>query len=76
MQIFFEKNNIQTITIFTGNILKQPVMKDLDYIDMFKDYPASQNIDDNGFWIGNHATDMSSGIEKVHSVLKKVADAR
>ena len=45
-------------------------------IDMFKDYPASQNIDDNGFWIGNHATDMSLGIEKVHSVLKKVADAR
>ena len=26
MQIFFEKNNIQTRTIFTGNILKQPVM--------------------------------------------------
>ena len=45
-------------------------------VDMFKDYPASQNIDENGFWIGNHATDMSLGIEKVHSVLKKVADAR
>ena len=27
MQIFFEKNKIQTRTIFTGNILKQPVMK-------------------------------------------------
>ena len=27
MQIFFEKHNIQTRTIFTGNILKQPVMK-------------------------------------------------
>ena len=27
LQIFFEKNNIQTRTIFTGNILKQPVMK-------------------------------------------------
>ena len=26
LQIFFEKNNIQTRTIFTGNILKQPVM--------------------------------------------------
>ena len=27
LQIHFEKNNIQTRTIFTGNILKQPVMR-------------------------------------------------
>ena len=27
LQIYLEKNNIQTRTIFTGNILKQPVMK-------------------------------------------------
>ena len=27
LQIYFEKNNIQTRTIFTGNILRQPVMK-------------------------------------------------
>jgi len=31
LQIFFEKNNIQTRTIFTGNILKQPAMKGLKY---------------------------------------------
>jgi len=31
MQIFFEKNNIQTRTIFSGNILKQPAMKYLKY---------------------------------------------
>ena len=35
MQIFFEKNNIQTRTIFTGNILKQPVMKNR----FFKKHP-------------------------------------
>ena len=27
LQIFLEKNNIQTRTIFTGNILKQPILK-------------------------------------------------
>ena len=26
LQIFFEKNNIQTRTIFTGNILRQPII--------------------------------------------------
>jgi CDP-6-deoxy-D-xylo-4-hexulose-3-dehydrase len=31
LQIYFEKNNIQTRTIFTGNILKQPVMKNKIY---------------------------------------------
>ena len=31
LQIFFEKNHIQTRTIFTGNILKQPVMKKRKY---------------------------------------------
>jgi len=31
MQIFFEKNNIQTRTIFTGNILRQPAMNNLRY---------------------------------------------
>jgi CDP-6-deoxy-D-xylo-4-hexulose-3-dehydrase len=31
LQIFFEKNNIQTRTIFTGNILKQPMMKNKKY---------------------------------------------
>ena len=30
MQTFFEKN-IQTRTIFTGNILRQPVMKNRTY---------------------------------------------
>ena len=31
LQIFLEKNNIQTRTIFTGNILKQPIMKSQKY---------------------------------------------
>ena len=31
LQIFLEKNNIQTRTIFTGNILMQPIMKSQKY---------------------------------------------
>ncbi len=37
-QIFFEKSNIQTRTIFTGNILRQPVMKG-------RYYKKTKNID-------------------------------
>ena len=54
MQIFFEKNNIQTRTIFTGNILKQPVMKKR----IFKKHPKcneeADNVMRNGILIGCH----------------------
>ena len=54
MQIFFEKNNIQTRTIFTGNILKQPVMKNRPY----KKHPNCNKVSDdvmkNGILLGCH----------------------
>jgi CDP-4-dehydro-6-deoxyglucose reductase, E1 len=54
MQIFFEKNNIQTRTIFTGNILKQPAMKNRRY----KKHPntdfVSDNVMKNGILLGCH----------------------
>ena len=54
MQIYFEKNNIQTRTIFTGNILKQPVMKDRKY----KKHPScdmvANDVMKNGILIGSH----------------------
>ena len=32
LQIFLEKNNIQTRVVFTGNILRQPAFKSIDCI--------------------------------------------
>jgi len=54
LQIYFEKNNIQTRTIFTGNILKQPAMKNRFY----KKYPNCHTVADdvmrNGILLGCH----------------------
>ena len=54
MQIFFEKNSIQTRTIFTGNILRQPVMKN----KVYKKHPScdseADNVMKNGILIGCH----------------------
>ena len=54
MQIYFEKNNIQTRTIFTGNILRQPAMKNRKY----KKHPDTDFIADdvmkNGILLGCH----------------------
>ncbi len=59
MQIFLEKNNIQTRTIFTGNILRQPVMKSRKFkVDKSRG-KNSDRIMRNGILLGCH-----HGLEK------------
>ena len=54
MQIYFEKNNIQTRTIFTGNILKQPVMKNRYYKKHPKCDSIANDVMKNGILLGCH----------------------
>ncbi len=53
-QIFLEKNNIQTRTIFTGNILKQPIMKKQSYKKHPKAEENSTEIMIRGVLLGCH----------------------
>ena len=53
LQIFLEKNMIQTRTIFSGNILKQPMMKYQKYNVVKKKYEADY-IMKNGILVGCH----------------------
>ena len=54
MQIYFEKNNIQTRTIFTGNILKQPVMKNKTYKKHPQCDAVANDVMKNGILLGCH----------------------
>ena len=54
MQIFFERNQIQTRTIFTGNILKQPVMKNRIYMKHSKCDKIADDVMKNGILLGCH----------------------
>ena len=54
MQIFFEKNNIQTRTIFTGNILRQPAMKNRYYKKHINCEAVANDVMRNGILIGCH----------------------
>jgi CDP-6-deoxy-D-xylo-4-hexulose-3-dehydrase len=54
MQIYFEKNNIQTRTIFTGNILRQPIMKNLKYKSIKNPSLISNYVMENGILLGCH----------------------
>ena len=54
LQIFLEKNGIQTRTIFTGNILRQPIMKSKFYKKCKDATINSDNVMKNGILIGCH----------------------
>ena len=54
MQIFLKKKGIQTRTIFTGNILRQPIMKKKKYKKVKNCSIYSNNIMKNGILIGCH----------------------
>jgi CDP-6-deoxy-D-xylo-4-hexulose-3-dehydrase len=54
LQIFFEKNNIQTRTIFTGNILRQPAMENRIHKKHAKCNLVADNVMKNGILLGCH----------------------
>ena len=54
MQIFFEKRNIQTRVVFTGNILRQPGFKNIKCIINPAGYPEADNVMRGGILIGCH----------------------
>ena len=54
MQLFFEKNMIQTRTIFTGNILRQPVMKNKIFNKTKECGVVADDVMRNGILLGCH----------------------
>jgi len=71
LQIYLEKNNIQTRTIFTGNILKQPVMKNRIYKKHKNCDHVANNVMKNGILIGCHQGMSKKMVDYVHMQIKK-----
>lgn len=53
-QIYLEKNNIQTRTVFTGNALKHPAFSKIESVKSSNGYPESDRVMRNGILIGLH----------------------
>lgn len=68
----FESNGIEARPLASGNFLTQPVTKLLPHYN-HGNYTGAEDIDENGFWVGNHSTDCKEGIEKMYNVMKGIS---
>jgi CDP-4-dehydro-6-deoxyglucose reductase, E1 len=71
MQIYFEKNNIQTRTIFTGNILRQPVMKKRYYKKHIECDLVANDVMENGILLGCHQGMVKKQLDYMCNTFKK-----
>ena len=65
---YLEKNNIQTRPIFTGNILKQPGFKHIDYKMIKGGCPTTDEIMERGFVVGCHHGLEIKHVERIRQV--------
>lgn len=66
MQIFLEKADIQTRPVFTGNILRQPAMKDVEYRADTAGYPVSDAVMRGGILLACHHGLTQAHIDYIH----------
>ncbi|NVO56383.1 DegT/DnrJ/EryC1/StrS family aminotransferase [Rhodobacteraceae bacterium B1Z28] len=66
LQIFLEKADIQTRPVFTGNILRQPAMKDVEYRSDPAGYPISDAVMRGGILLACHHGLVQPQIDFMH----------
>lgn len=71
LQIFLEKNKIQTRTIFSGNILKQPGYPKKYFKLNKKGYKNSDYVMKNGILLGSHQSMTIKELKYITNVIKK-----
>ena len=68
-QIFLEKRNIQTRVVFTGNILRQPMMKNVKFKVNNYGYPNADAVMERGVLLPLHHGMTNSMFERLHQTI-------
>ncbi len=71
LQIFLEKNNIQTRVVFTGNILRQPCMKKTKLNINPNNFPEADLVMRGGILLGCHQGLNKKDLDYLHSKVTK-----
>ena len=67
---YLESNGIQTRPVFTGNVLRQPAFKKINYKNLEQEFDVANNIMKNSFLIGcNHGLN-NKHLEKIQTTFK------
>ena len=69
-QIYLEERNIQTRVVFTGNILRQPMCKDIDKRVSLDGYPNSDAVMERGVLLPVHHGMTDEMFDKLHLTIK------
>ncbi|MFI2765858.1 DegT/DnrJ/EryC1/StrS family aminotransferase [Ruegeria faecimaris] len=73
MQIFLETSDIQTRPVFTGNILRQPAMKQVEYRADPAGYPNSDAVMRGGILLACHHGLIQAQIDYMHAKFEEFA---
>lgn len=71
LQIFFERNNIQTRPVFTGNVLRQPAFRNIKRNEAKNGYAEADKVMRGGILIGCHHGLNETKINHIYSTFKK-----
>ncbi len=69
-QIFLEKRDIQTRVVFTGNIIRQPMMKNVIYKTNDNGYPNADAVMERGVLLPLHHGMKDSMFERLHQTIE------
>lgn len=73
MQIFLEKRDIQTRVVFTGNILRQPAMKNVECRTSPEGYPVSDAVMRGGILLACHHGLIDPQLDYLHECFDEFA---
>jgi len=73
LQIFMEKQNIQTRTVFTGNILRQPGFKHITRRESENGYPNADQVMRGGILLGCHHGLTAEMMTHIHTTFEAFA---
>ncbi len=74
LQIFLEQNHIQTRTVFTGNILRQPGFRDIQRREMPKGYPNADQVMRGGMLMACHHGLGEAELDHIHATFRTFAE--
>jgi len=76
LQIYFEENGVQTRTVFTGNILRQPGFEDVPHRTHPGGYPNADQVMRGGFLLGCHQGMGTEEIAYIAEIFEKFVKHR